>query len=70
MCSRKQGKAARGSQLWLQKFVNEQARALSKTIIEVTPALGEVRASVDQLPGVMGAPICRALDDHDVCFRG
>ena len=39
MSGDKKGKAKRGSQLWLQKFVNEQPKALNKAIIDVAPAL-------------------------------
>lgn len=39
MSSNKQGKAARGSQLWLQRFVNEQPRALNEAIIDVASVL-------------------------------
>jgi len=36
-----QGKAARGSQFWLQKLVNEQPDILNNAIIEVAPAFAD-----------------------------
>ena len=39
MSDDQKGKAGAGSQLWLQKFVNEQPKALNKAIIDVAPAL-------------------------------
>jgi hypothetical protein len=39
MSVQNQGKAARGSQFWLQKLVNEQPETLNNAIVAVAPAL-------------------------------
>jgi hypothetical protein len=39
MSIQNQGKAARGSQFWLQKLANEQPEALNNAIVNVVPSL-------------------------------
>ena len=52
MSGDKHGKATRGSQLWLQRFVNERPEALNKAIIDVAPKLaGQTIEWVSPLAG-------------------